>query len=199
MAGNLCSGSFCEDRCRDQVEEMEYLVMAAAVTTVLELPGSRRTTIVVSDRTVGFPCETGAETGLTVGDCNGMRSSKQSPDQALAAVRKAMPVVSRQIVESFLLGTPRSFPIERQLNIPASQILWGPSSGKPLPQSPVPPDFAIYLSRVGFNPDRDGALLYLGARSLSGQSKSFGEYIFLTKTNNRWEVKGRARVWESAG
>jgi hypothetical protein len=197
MATNLCSGQFCEDRCRDRIEEMEYAVMSAAVTAVLEPPGPNRT-IIVSDRTVGFSCETGADTGWTVGDCNGMRSAKQSPDQALAAIRKAMPVVSKEMTESLLIGASGSFPIERQLMIPARQILWGPSSGRPLPQGLVP-ELAIYPSRAGFNPDRDRALIYLGVRALSGQSKSFGEYIFLTKTNNRWEVKGRARVWESAG
>jgi hypothetical protein len=200
QAANLCAGQFCEDRCRDQIEDQEYVVMAAAITAVLELSGTPRgapRTIVISDRTVGFPCETAAETGLTIGDCNGMRTAKQSPDQALAAVRKAMPIVSKQMAESFLIGASRSFPIERQLTIPARQILWGPRSGQPLPQGPAAADFAVYPSRVGFNPNRDGALLYLGVRALSGQAKSFGEYIFLVRNNNRWEVKGRARVWEA--
>lgn len=195
-ADRMRSLSFCEERSQDSIEDLEYSVMGAAVTAALELPGSVRM-VLVSDRTVGFACESGAETGLVVGDCNGMRTERQTPEQVIATIRSAMPVVTKEIASSFLMVASKSFPLVTELNMPVRQVVWGPRSGRPLPQGPDQPQFAVYPSRVGFNPARDAALLYLGVRAMSGQAKSFGEYIFLTRNNTRWQVKGRARVWET--
>ena len=196
QAVRLCQEQFCEDRCRDSVEETEYRVMSVAATHVIRELGSVRM-VAVSDRTVAFPCESAAETGLVVGDCNGMRTARQSPEQALTAIRKSMPAVGEDMTASFLIGASKSFSMESRLDLPVPQTVWGPGSDRGLPQGALPPDLAIYPSRVGYNQGHDAALVYLGVRDLSGKSKSFGEYIFLTKTNIQWTVKGRARVWEA--
>ena len=88
-AVRICQEQFCEDRCPDRVEEVEYAVISAAAAQV-GLPLGVRL-LLVSDRTVSFPCESGAETGLVIGDCNGSAQRVKRHNRRLRRSEKAHP------------------------------------------------------------------------------------------------------------
>jgi hypothetical protein len=179
------------------LEDEELLVLAAAVQQ-LHIGGSPHW-FLLADHTVSFRCESAATTGFSVGDCSGMRSHDQNPAEILGWVRETIRPVTKALTDSLAMRAAASVPVNRPLPLETRQVIWGPTRGVgpgSIPDGLGSPDFALYPSRVGFNAGRDAALLYLGVVNWSDSSKSFGEYVYLVKANTRWDVNGRARVWQ---
>ncbi len=178
-----------------QIQENDELAVWAAAVQQLYRPSSQGW-IMLADHTVSFACESGDVAGFSAGDCSGMRTHDQTPAEVLSWVREQIPAVAKQLTNSLAQNASATVFVNRPMPLETRQIIWGPTSSGSVPAELGSPDFALYPSRVGFNAGRNAALVYLGVVNWADASKSFGEYVFLSKAEGRWTVKGRARLWQ---
>jgi hypothetical protein len=120
--------------------------------------------------------------------------------QEMELVRRKVPEVEAEVADDFVEknGTPAR--LEHSIDIPASYVLvdarevrgmdWGKFYQK-YPKS----QGIMSLSRVGFNHDRDRALVYVGNQS--GGKTGMGFYVFMVKQDGGWQVTGRTAAWVS--
>ncbi len=176
------------------LDDDELAVLAAAVQQI-HLSDTPRW-FMLADHTISFACESGKAAGFLLGDCSGMRTHDQTPNEVLAWVRERIPSVTRELTDDLGKCAGNAVQINRSLPLAVRQVIWGPTSTTAFPEGLGSPDFALYPSRVGFNSGRTAALVYLGVMNWTDTSKSFGEYVYLVKTEGRWTTKGRARTWQ---
>lgn len=179
------------------LDDEEGRVIAAAIKQLHLAAASQW--FMLAERTITFACESASDSGFAVGDCSGMRNRDQTPDQVLNWVRKTIPSVTKELTDSLSVRASSPARIGKPIPLNFRQVIWSPKGGGSVPKDLGTPDFAAYPSRVAFNANRNTALFYLGVVNWSDSSKSFGEYLYLTKVGGEWLVKGRARVWQLGG
>jgi hypothetical protein len=127
-----------------------------------------------------------------MGGCNGLRLVDESPAQRLQIVKRDLPLLRQETLESFekrnqqcasIRGTIPTDSDYRYLNGPGIPNDWKYT-------------YLVYLSRVGFNADHTQALVNLSAFSATDGTKSGGAYISLSKRDGKWEVGGTSAVWQ---
>jgi hypothetical protein len=176
------------------LEDEEAEAIAAAAWQITG--GNARRWVWISGRTVSFACESAEATGFALGGCSGMRTRDQSPAETLSWVRRSIGGVSEALTATLLDRGSESVAIVKPLPMPVQQHLWSPGDAGSTPPESDAPDFALYPSRVAFAADRLSALLYLGIVSWTDSSASFGEYVYLERSDGKWIVKGHARLWK---
>ncbi|HAM50435.1 MAG TPA: hypothetical protein DCP92_06960 [Nitrospiraceae bacterium] len=175
------------------LQNEEYEVWAAVVEQV-HLPKVPRW-FMVCDRTVTFECSSAKSTGFEIAGCSGMRTINETEDDRLRWVKSKIPEITDDVVLDLQKKSRSIAKITKTLPLAVKQVLWGPSSNIQFPKDSGNPDFAAYPSRVGFDKGQTHALVYMGVASWLDVNRSFGEYLYLSRENNRWLVKNRARVW----
>jgi hypothetical protein len=127
--------------------------------------------------------------------------------QAGDALTKRMPSdLQSMTVEDYLTKNQAPSSITDQLTLPIAYVLVDDREIRSLFAKGVEgwddfnrkyPDSAgvIRLSRVGFNPNMDQALVYV--TKSCGPLCGSGKYVFLVKDSNGWKVKKEFTVWVS--
>jgi hypothetical protein len=173
----------------------EELRVIAAVVEQVHLPRSPKW-FILADRTTTFDCDPPANTGLNIDGCSGMRTKNESPRDVLRKVALSIDGVTAALTSDLEKKAQESVLIQKALPLRAKQIIWGPGSHTTIPKELGVPDFAVYPSRVAFEKNLTRSLVYVGVVSWLDASRSFGEYVYLAKEQNRWVVKSRMRMWK---
>ncbi|NCN39355.1 MAG: hypothetical protein COY38_04110 [Candidatus Aenigmarchaeota archaeon CG_4_10_14_0_8_um_filter_37_24] len=130
----------------------------------------------------------------------------ESLDQTLNYVSQQIPEIEKDTLDDYKIKNTQNYPLENSFNIKAKVILISQVDFDRI----FRPDidgweqfYKIYpksqgimtLSRVGFNKEKDQALVYAGnqAHYLAGR----GYYVLLTKENDIWGIKKDVMTWIS--
>ena len=177
-----------------QVGTEENAIYAAAIEQIYLRGKARR--FLISDHTASFRCDGSPRNGLDVGGCSGMRIKEQTPKQALGQLRASLPGMLQSTVNDFELKNQTSFPLKDPLPLRVDHKLFGDGHPGEPPESWGTPDFAIYLSRVGFDREKNQALVYMAIISWTDARLSGGDYLLLSMKEKRWKVIAKKRVWQ---
>jgi hypothetical protein len=118
---------------------------------------------------------------------------------------RGMPELQRETIENFKKINHQSYLLKRQFNLELNYILISQDEMKNIFKKGYEwDDFykkypnssgIIILSRVGFNSQKDQALVYI-SRWIHRRSAA-GYIVFLVKENNVWKIKERVMIWIS--
>jgi hypothetical protein len=174
----------------------ERAVLSSAIAATRLVHGERWL-IIVND-TASFRCD-GNHT-VKAGGCNGgMRTKDQSPDDVISWLSQMFPGIGPDLLADFRIKNQYGATVSRLLNIEARQSLMGfdgnAIAGESL-QAAGTPNALVAVSRVGFSLDKSESLAYVGGFGMSGSKLSYGEYLYLRKTEGRWRIAGHAPMWD---
>lgn len=120
-------------------------------------------------------------------------------------VKQNMPELQQETINDFKKENQQSYLLKRQFDLPVSYILISQKEMKNIFENGKGwddfykkyPDSqgTMTLSMVGFNADKNQALVYVGNQGhwLAGA----GYYILLVKENNVWKIKKEVMAWIS--
>jgi hypothetical protein len=119
-------------------------------------------------------------------------------------LRTLMPSVPEEMRNDYEARNKRAYRLKERLNVKVPYLLVSVKGCRELSRSrerkeyrALCPDlsWSMTLSRVGFNGEKNQAVVYVGirCRGLCGS----GEYLLLEKEEGAWEIRERRRVWAS--
>ena len=135
-----------------------------------------------------------------------MRSAGDLSD-ALEQIRERLPSLQAETIHDFALKNQRAHAVERRFDLPVAYAILTDAQLDSLFKSAdgegwnrfyrlyPKADGLFTLSRVGFNTQKDQALIHVGNQShwLSGA----GFYILLRKVGGKWEIAHEVPTWVS--
>ena len=172
----------------------EYAVYAALIDQLLLHGKTGR--LLLGDRTLSFECDGEKGSAINVGGCSGMRTKEQTPRQALDQVRRSLLRIHSSTLEDFERKNQKGLPLENRFPLKVDYVLYGERHPEGPEKDWGTPDFAVYLSRVGFNQDQTEALVYVAAVSWTNAQLSGGDYVLLDNKQAKWKVREKRRVWQ---
>lgn len=121
-------------------------------------------------------------------------------------IRAGLAPVSQETIDDFKKNNAQPSVLSNKFTVPTKVVLvakneidrffaegggWWPAFYQQYPDSPG----LITLSNVGFNPEKNQAILYIGYQcdGLCGQ----GHYVLMVKANGNWKVEKRVMTWIS--
>ena len=168
-------------------DEIAVIVKAYSLTRV----GGTEKTAILPVETANFRCT--GDSGVKLGGCSGgMRTEKVSADEVIGWLSKEFSAVAGpEVLADFRAKAEYSARVAKPLPIEIKQIIGEP----PAKDDSGRPYLLLDFSRVGFNPAKTEAIVYLASVSQSDPKRSFGEYLCFRLDNNVWKVAARARNW----
>jgi hypothetical protein len=168
-------------------DEIAVIVKAYSLTRV----GGTEKTAILPVETANFRCT--GDSGVKLGGCSGgMRTEKVSADEVIGWLSKEFSAVAGpEVLADFRAKAEYSARVAKPLPIEIKQIIGEP----PAKDDSGRPYLLLDFSRVGFNPAKTEAIVYLASVSQSDSKRSFGEYLCFRLDNNVWKVAARARNW----
>ena len=121
---------------------------------------------------------------------------KGAVEDAVAAIKKAIVEADDEIIADLRSKSETSVILDRPFSLFVKQAFWQPGTPFAKPADGSMPEFALVISRVGFDQSRAKALVYIGAIRWDDKSKSFGDYLLLVKEESAWTVRSTLRAWE---
>ena len=152
--------------------------------------------VLVPRVSASFDCSRPAADGFSwTASCSPMSAETASPEKTLDDIQDGLGPLSMEMRKNFLEANrkPRKFPVP--LTAPFAVHQWSPGDSDASLNAKGNPEYAVYLSRVGFSDDMRSALLYIGKINWTDQSKSSGDYMLLKKEPRRWVVVSTRRYW----
>ena len=125
-----------------------------------------------------------------------MKLRDQTVEDAVAAIKKAIVEADDEIIADLRSKSETSVILDRPFSLFVKQAFWQPGTPFAKPADGSMPEFALVISRVGFDQSRAKALVYIGAIRWDDKSKSFGDYLLLVKEESAWTVRSTLRAWE---
>jgi hypothetical protein len=130
----------------------------------------------------------------------------ERPEDYRKSILAELSSISEETIEDFEKKNETEGELARHLNLTVDYVLLGKQSSARTPEEhakqwkefdekyPNSPGI-ISLSRVGFNSDKDQALVYVANRcgGLCGK----GYYVLLMKSGERWKVQKEMLLWVS--
>ncbi len=170
----------------------EYTVYAAVVKQLsadglIDKP-------LISDKSSTFQCWTSCN-GMLIGKCSGMRSEDQTAREFLEGLRKQFPSLKKETTADFEDKNQECAQIQKALPLSTRYFLFSQTKTEDLPKAWQHPDM-VYFSRVGFDPGRAQALVYIALFSGTDAAHSGGTYILAKRDGTNWKVEKRLRVWD---
>jgi hypothetical protein len=177
-------------RSAEAINSDELAVYAA----ILDSPEnfSEDSRILIADKTSTFACGETTENGLSVGGCNGLRGSSETPSERMAIVLKDITGLKKDTVDEFVRTNQKCVSITR--NIPSKMDYYlfnDPGIPKSWKYS-----FLVYFSRVGFNSEHIEALVNVGSFSSVDAKLSEGHYVVLHNLAGKWALGESSAVWK---
>lgn len=181
-----------EDAATLDTDELEVLGAALEQTRHPDPTGW----LLIDSHTAVFPCDPAETRVINLDGCSGMARPGQDPGEMLALVKEAIPGIDDQVITELRARSNASIIISKPLSISTKQVIWSPTEPAGFPNDLGKPEAALNLSRVGFDAGRTKALLYIGLISYTERGHSYGEYVYLVKTNGTWTVQGTMQAWK---
>lgn len=148
--------------------------------------------LLIANKTSTFGCDESDSNGLSIGGCNGLRNSGETPADRMSIVLRDLPVLQKSTVEEFQRTNQHYVSLHH--NLPAQSDYYffnDPGIPKSWKYS-----FLVYFSRVGFNPEHTQALVNVGLFSATDANQSEGYYLVLSKSDGKWLLGGTSAVWK---
>ena len=177
-----------------RVDANEYDAIGAAIAQTLQ-PNSSGW-ILIDGQTAIFPCSSKPTNIINLGNCSGMKSQDKSAEEVLAGIKHSTAGLDDETMADLRAKSDQSVILDRPFSLSVKQIFWRPGTPFAKPADGSQPEFAVVVSRVGFDKKVGKALVYIGAVRWNEPDRSFGDYIFLTKEESGWSVKNTVRVWQ---
>ncbi len=181
---SLQNQAFATDTQQAIIDNEEYAVYSALITERYIRPSIHL--IVIRDHT-----------GL---DYDGL-----DLDTRLTYVQQNLTQLTPELLDNFKLNNTQPFPLKSQFKLDVSYLLINDAQSKEIFASPdgwqnfyqrFPlSQGEMTLSRVGFNPSLDMALVYVG--NTSGFLAGSGYYLLMSKENGIWKNVAEIMVWIS--
>lgn len=168
----------------------ELVVYAAILDSLSKLDANSH--FLIADKTSTFACGEADGNGLSVGGCNGLRTSNETPADRLAIVVRDLPELRKNTLGEFLSVNQQCASIAHKIPSSADYHLFNDSD---IPKT-WKYSFLVYLSRVGFNPEHTEALVNVGLFSYADGNLSEGYYVVLRKLAGKWTLGGTSAVWK---
>ncbi len=167
-------------------DETALIVRAYSLTRT----GGLEKTIILPVETANFRCT--GDSGVKLGGCSGaMRTEKISTEEVFGWLSKEFSsVAGPEVLADFRSKAEFSARVAK-LPIEVKQIIGEP----PAKDDEGRPYLLLDFSRVGFNPAKTEAIVYMASVSQVDPKRSFGEYLCFRLDNNVWKIAGRARNW----
>ena len=130
------------------------------------------------------------------------------PEPAIQNLQKFIPQLNRETALDFLTKNQTSWTLKNEFNLKAEVIIVNSYETRRLfDQRDIEEGWKLFhkkypnagsidtLSRVGFNESKTQALIYYGyvCGGLCGQ----GQYILLTRTDDKWTIEKECLTWIS--
>ncbi|HEX9453806.1 MAG TPA: hypothetical protein VGA27_05585 [Candidatus Binatia bacterium] len=176
------------------LDDIEREVIGAAIAQTLH-PNSSGW-ILVDAQTAIFPCASAPRNIINFGNCSGMKPPDKSVDEVLTGIQNSMAGVDEETVTDLRNKSDNSVTLNRPFSLFVKQIFWRPGTPFATLADGSKPEFAVVVSRPGFDKNQGKALVYIGAVRWSEPELSFGDYIFLIKEDSAWTVKHSLRAWQ---
>ncbi len=148
----------------------------------------------IANRTSTFECGS-PHNGMSMGGCNGLQSSGETPQQRMQIVQHDLPQLQQSTLADFMAKNNRTAWIDAKLPTKSQYVMFGLAHADPMPPRWEHPDF-FYFSRVGFNSEHTQALVHVSFMSGTNASNSGGKYVLFTKASGQWRRDGSSAVWE---
>jgi hypothetical protein len=167
-------------------DEVGVIVRAYSLTRM----GGPEKTIVLPVETANFRCT--GDSGVKLGGCSGaMRTEKVPTEEVIGWLSKEFSsVAGPEVLADFRSKAEHSARVAK-LPIEIKQIIGDPpandDSGRPY--------LLLDFSRVGFNPAKTEAIVYVASVSQVDQKRSYGEYLCFRLDDKVWKIAARARNW----
>ncbi|HUL55730.1 MAG TPA: hypothetical protein VLT60_01950, partial [Usitatibacter sp.] len=104
---------------------------------------------------------------------------------------RQFPDASPEVIADFREKAQYGALVSRPLPINIMQTIGERGATDPALQ----PAFVLDFSRVGFNPAKTEAIVYIAGVSQNEPKRSYGEYLYLRNDGGTWKVAARARNW----
>lgn len=183
------------------LEQDEYAVYAVGISGLFDNAAFKERKLLIDNRTVSFECGADSCNSLDVGNgCSGMRQPGQNPDDVAALFHQTMTLLEPQAWSDFKKKNEHcstlqnEFPLQRDylwMEDSSKQVMVGKRPASELSEAQqaewAQPD-KVFLSRPGFNADRNQALLYLGV--VCHENCSWFGYLMMAKVNGTWTAVG---------
>jgi hypothetical protein len=169
----------------------DELAVYAAVTDSLSKV-DKATKLLIADKTSTFACDESNCNKLSVGGCNGLRDSNETPSSRIAIVLRDLPVLKENTAAEFERVNQQCASIKHRIPSQSDYYLFNDLE---IPKT-WRYSFLVYFSRVGFNFDHTQALLNVGLFSATDANQSKGYYLALQKSDRKWLLGGTSAVWK---
>jgi hypothetical protein len=168
-------------------DETAVIVRAYSLTRM----GGPEKTVILPAETANFRCT--GESAVKLGGCSGaMRTEKVPADDVVGWLSKEFSAVAGpEVLADFRSKAEYSARVSKALPIEVKQIIGEP----PAKDDSGRPYLLLDFSRVGFNPAKTEAIVYLASVSQVDSKRSFGEYLCLRLDDKVWKLAARARNW----
>jgi hypothetical protein len=148
--------------------------------------------LLIADKTSTFACDVSDTNGLSIGGCNGLRGSRETPADRMSIVLRDLPTLQKSTVEEFEHANQQYVTLHHKLPSQSDYYFFNdPGIPKSWKYS-----FLVYFSRVGFNPEHTQALVNVGLFSAADANQSEGYYLVLYKSDGKWILGGTSAVWK---
>jgi hypothetical protein len=176
----------------ETVSPDEMLVYAAILDSQSRINANGH--FLIADKTSTFSCGEPTGNGFSIGGCNGLRDTSETPSDRMVIVARDLPELQKDTLREFANANQQYALITHKIPSSADYYLFNDRE--------MPKDwkysFLLYLSRVGFNREHTEALVNVGLFSYADSSLSEGHYLALRKLAGKWTLGGTSAVWKLA-
>lgn len=180
---------------KPEVSSDEYEIYNAALNG-MQFP-KEDVHVLIFDQTLRFGCTKTSDNAISVNSCSFLAIAPDTPKQIMKLLRDSWPQVSKSTCDEFERQNGTSAKLRDSLVTSWKHRLVGgdikDSGGSEWDSA----DFEVFFSRVGFDPQRTEAVVYVLLFSHVDQVQTGGDYFFFRRDkSNGWEMKGRVRYFE---
>lgn len=181
-------------RARSEVPSEEYAVYNALLG-LMEFP-RKDPHVLISSRTLNLRC--GKDTGnpILMNGCGGMRIPQDKPQDIHRLLRDHWPAMAITTWEDFAEKNGESAALHDAFLAPWKHRLFGEELPNSESKEWSSPDAVIYFSRIGFNGEKNEAILFVLNLSYMEEIPTSGNYFLFRLKGKKWGPEGRVRYME---
>ncbi|MGH9865283.1 MAG: hypothetical protein ACRD4H_07700 [Candidatus Acidiferrales bacterium] len=169
-----------------------------AVLDEVRLP--KQGDVLVIDDTLDFECGATPQLPILLNGCSPMIMPPNTPDTINQLLVQSWPKMDKQTWDDFEKANSASFKLRDAFVTSCKHELTGEDIKSDTKNSDSP-NGAFYFSRVGFNPKKTEAIVFVFFASYIEHVRSTGDYFLLelTKKKKQWKLSGRVNEMETDG
>jgi hypothetical protein len=181
----------------DDIAPEEYDVYNAVMSDV-QL--GKDAHVLIYNDTLNFQCGGDSGNPILLNGCSGMTMPPDTPDEVGEHLRGEWPRLSGATWNEFEKRNAKSAKLRDVFLTPWAHKLSGSDVPEDNSKEWESPDGGFYFSRVGFNPPKTEAVVFVFFASYVNGVSSTGNYFMLRADEpKKWKLSGRFQYFESGG